>query len=126
MKDMTREWVEKAEGDYRTAGREMRANPPNYDATVFHAQQAAEKYLKARLVEAAIAFPKTHDLSVILNLLLPLEPSWLRLRPALDDLASLGVEVRYPGVFADAEDAQEALHAAQTVRDLVSPVLGFS
>lgn len=75
MKPETAEWVEKAEGDFRTAVREKNsAEYPNYDAACFHAQQCAEKYLKARLVEAGKDFPKTHDLSAILNLVLPLEP----------------------------------------------------
>ena len=48
MKPLTREWVRKAEGDYATAAREMRARKsPNYDAACFHAQQCVEKYLKA-------------------------------------------------------------------------------
>ncbi len=43
MKPLTREWVNKAEGDYATAGRELRARKsPNYDAACFHAQQCAE------------------------------------------------------------------------------------
>jgi HEPN domain-containing protein len=41
--------VTKAEGDFLTAGRELRARKsPNYDAVCFHAQQCAEKYLKAK------------------------------------------------------------------------------
>ena len=35
---------------------------PNYDGVCFHAQQCIEKYLKAKLVEADIDFPKTHNL----------------------------------------------------------------
>jgi hypothetical protein len=50
MKPLTQEWIEKAEGDFRTARRELQAKRlPNYDAVCFHAQQCAEKYLKARL-----------------------------------------------------------------------------
>ena len=60
MRALTTEWVEKAEGDYATAGREIRARRrPNYDAVCFHAQQTAEKYLKAFLQENDVAFPKT-------------------------------------------------------------------
>ncbi len=125
MKTVTREWIEKAEGDYRTAGREISAQPPNYDATVFHAQQCTEKYLKARLIEAGIFFPKTHDLSSLLKLVPPSDPDWQALRPKLDALTSLGVEVRYPGMSADEEDAQEALATAQIVRSLVRSLLGF-
>jgi len=120
MKPETAEWVEKAEGDFRTAGREKNtAEYPNYDAACFHAQQCAEKYLKARLVEADKDFPKTHDLSAILNLVLPLEPSWESLREDLEHLTDLGVEVRYPGTTADLEDTDEAMRTAQHVRRIV-------
>lgn len=126
MQRITREWVEKAEGDYLTAHRESQAQPPNYDAAAFHAQQAAEKYLKACLVEQKVKFPKTHDLAALLNLLLPSEPSWGHLRTALDALSSLGIEVRYPGTSADAQDATEALQTATEVRNLVRPSLGLT
>lgn len=47
MTPLTREWVMKADGDYATASRELRARKqPNYDAACFHAQQCAEKDLK--------------------------------------------------------------------------------
>ena len=124
MKPETAEWVEKAEGDFRTAGREKNsADYPNYDAACFHAQQCAEKYLKARLVEAGKDFPKTHDLSAILNLVLPFEPSWESLREDLEHLTDLGVEVRYPGTTADLEDAEEAMRTAQHVRRIVRTAL---
>ena len=46
MKPATQEWIEKAEGDYRTALRERRVRRhPNHDAVCFHAQQCIEKYL---------------------------------------------------------------------------------
>jgi len=62
MKPITLEWVAKAEGDWDSAQREYRARQrPNYDAACFHAQQCAEKYLKARLEEAGIAFSRTHN-----------------------------------------------------------------
>lgn len=57
MKPLTLEWVEKAEKDWNSLQREIRARKnPNYDAACFFAQQCTEKYLKARLVEADIFF----------------------------------------------------------------------
>ena len=48
MKLITEEWVNKAEGDFATAQREIQVeNMPNYDAVCFHSQQCLEKYLKA-------------------------------------------------------------------------------
>lgn len=59
MKPLTHEWVMKAEGDFAMVEREARARKsPNYDGLCFHAQQCVEKYLKARLCEAGIEFPK--------------------------------------------------------------------
>lgn len=72
-----------------------------------------------------MAFPKIHDLGALLNLVLPLEPSWESLREDLDSLSSRAVEVRYPGVDSDAEDARGALEIALRVRAVVRPGLGL-
>ncbi len=75
MKQSTMEWIEKAEGDWDEAQRAYRARKkPNYDAACFHVQQCVEKYLKARLNEIGIVFDKTHNLSDLLDGLLPAEP----------------------------------------------------
>lgn len=114
MKPLTHEWIQKAEGDFITAQREFSAiEHPNYDAACFHAQQCAEKYLKARLVEEGIEIKRTHDLSAILSLILPFEPLWDFLRSDLDALTDRAVEVRYPGWFADTEDAKGAIAIAK-------------
>ena len=98
MKPLTREWVDKAEGDYATATREMRARRfPNYDAACFHAQQAAEKYLKAFLVYHSIDFPRTHDLDFLLSLCIKIESSLESIN--LMDLSEFGVAIRYPDDF---------------------------
>ena len=75
MNPLTREWVEKAEEDFAVAQREAaRGNPPPFNAICFHAQQCAEKYLKARLCEAGKAITRTHDLPTLLNDLIPARP----------------------------------------------------
>jgi HEPN domain-containing protein len=126
MQLLTQEWVEKAEGDFATLQRELRARRlPNYDAACFHAQQCAEKYLKARLQEANTPFPRTHDLEQLLVLLLPVEPSWSGMRPALQVLTTYGVQVRYPGTSADRAMAREAFMNARTVSLVVRQALGL-
>ena len=126
MKPLTREWIGKAEGDFTTARREVQARKaPNYDAACFHAQQCVEKYLKARLQEAATPFGRTHDLSALLNLLLPVEPSWESLRPHLRALTTFAVGVRYPGESADKAMAREALVLCRDVRRHIRLSLGL-
>ena len=77
MKPMTAEWVSKAEGDFAVLERECRARKnPCYDGACFHAQQCAEKYLKARLCEAGIGASKIHDLVALLEQIMDAEPAW--------------------------------------------------
>ena len=95
MKPITQEWINKAEADFATAQRELQVQQrPNYDAVCFHAQQCIEKYLKACLQEESIAFTKTHDLNRLLDLLLPTQPEWEFLYPALYALTVYAVEFR--------------------------------
>jgi HEPN domain-containing protein len=83
MKLLTKESVEKAEGDFATATREIRVRKtPNHDAVCFHSQQCAEKYLKALLQEAEVPFGKTHHLVSLLDLLLNVAPPWELLKNA--------------------------------------------
>ena len=85
-------------GDFATAGRELRARKnPNYDAACFHAQQCAEKYLKAILQEQSIPFGRTHNLIALLDLLLSRNGAWADARQHLEVLTVYAVSVRYPG-----------------------------
>jgi len=105
--------------------RELRARKtPNYDAACFHAQQCAEKYLKACLQEADIPFGKTHDLPVLLDYLIGKYPLWESLRPSLRLLTAYSVEFRYPGESADKSLAREAVAMCAKVRGLVRESLG--
>lgn len=120
MKDSTREWVDKAEADFNSAGRELRARKyPNFDAACFFAQQSVEKYFKARLVEAAMMFPKTHDLDVLLDLIVPLEPLWEAFRSGVSDLTSFAVAFRYPGESATKDMARLAVANARQIREQI-------
>ena len=126
MKQLTREWVAKAEGDLHSCLRETRARKnPNYDSACFHAQQCVEKYLKARLQEAGAPVPKTHNLEDLLNRLLACEPQWTTLKPTLINLSSYAAAFRYPGLSASKGDAQRALAACRSVRRTVRRSLGL-
>lgn len=90
-------------------------------AAAFHAQQAAEKFLKAVLVWHQIEFPKTHDISRLLDLV---RPAAADLADGLDEAAALtsyGVEARYPGDLPEPtpDAAKEAVALARRVREAV-------
>jgi len=126
MKPITAEWVRKAEGDWEAALKTYRARKiPVYDAACYHCHQCAEKYLKAKLIEAGIAFTKTHDLPSLLKLILPVEPSWLALQPQLDALNKFAVVYRYPGNDATKADAKQAVEDCRAVRRVIRQAFGL-
>jgi HEPN domain-containing protein len=126
MNELLREWIEKAEGDFATAERELRARKyTNYDAVCFHAQQMAEKYLKAFLFKNSIDFPKTHSLRELLELCLPLDTSLDLQRDLLIHLDRYAVHYRYPGVSAEKEEAKKAVHLARQFRTVLRQKLGL-
>jgi len=126
MKALTAEWVGKAEGDFHSCQREVRARrDPNHDSACFHAQQCVEKYLKARLQEAGLAFPKTHDLTELLKRVLAVESAWASLNPQLTQLVNYAVVFRYPGISARKSDARMAWTACRVVRRAVRQSLGL-
>ncbi len=59
--DFVQQWLDKAHKDLRVAGVLLRGELDDYESVGFHAQQAAEKYIKALLVRHQIEFPKTLD-----------------------------------------------------------------
>jgi HEPN domain-containing protein len=126
MNELTIEWVQKAEGDYDTARRELRARRrPNYDAVCFHAQQTAEKYLKAFLQERASSLPRTHNLIELLEICLSVDPAFELTRRPLVLLDRYAVRYRYPGEFAEKDEARAAVQAATIVREVARTRLGM-
>jgi len=126
MKAATLEWVQKAESDYQVAKvLSRRRKVAFHDEVCFHLQQSAEKYFKARLQEAGMRIPKTHDLEVLLDLLLPLEPLWSALRSSADYLTDYAVQFRYPGNEASAMNAKSALTKATAIRKEARASLGL-
>ena len=126
MNPAVAEWVSKAEGDFLTAGRELRARKsPNYDAVCFHAQQCAEKYLKAVLQENGKHIPKIHFLLELLAMILKFDGSYALLKSDLEVLEDYSVRFRYPGDFAEKDEAKSAYAAAKAVRMFVRQKLGL-
>jgi HEPN domain-containing protein len=110
MKPTTREWVRKAENDFKVAGQILRRRKDVVpDAACFFCQQCVEKFLKARLLEAGIAFPRTHDLLQLLNACLQVEPLWAAYAKAVDAMSDYAVDFRYPRPSATLREARVAL-----------------
>jgi HEPN domain-containing protein len=125
MNALTAEWVHKAEGDLITALREYRARQrPNYNATCFHAQQVAEKCLKAYLNEHGAETPRIHSLIELVRLCTDFDNSLFVLMNDCKSLDGYAVRTRYPGQDADREEAKIAIHSAQIIRKAILDRIG--
>ncbi len=127
MKQAARDWVNKAEEDYLAAvDLARRRKFQLHNSVCFHCQQSAEKHLKARIEEAGLRIPRTHDLESLLDILLRVEPLWAALRPALQNLTDFAVDFRYPGNEANKQDAKTALRDCKSVRREARTALGLT
>jgi len=126
MKEITKEWVSKAEGDFTSADLLMYAGEvPIPDTVCFHCQQCAEKYLKAWLQEHDLEFERKHDLLPLLILCMSLDEEFKTIKRDLERLDRYAVVVRYPGVIIKTDTAEEAIHAAERVRRFVRDKFGI-
>ena len=122
MKDKvahSRGWFLKADSDLADVRRTVISEGP-FDTACFHAQQAAEKYLKGLLAYFDEPIPKTHDIEELQRLCLPFAQSSKLNALDLTVLSDYAVPSRYDLEFwPDRETATEGLHLAEQVREIV-------
>ena len=120
-----RAWTKQAEEDFILARAALKRKQPLTSGACFHAQQSAEKYIKALLISKGIEFPKTHDL-LMLNNLCSAAGIFLEINQKhLNTLSDYAVRTRYPGDAPTVNDAKEAIELAKLVRNLARKFLGM-
>jgi len=112
-----KQWLAKARSDLLNADNNLASERVPYDTACFHCQQAAEKILKAYLAGSGQSAPRTHDLLLLLEKVLPLSGSADVLRDALAILMPYAVEIRYPDdwLMPSEDDSREARDSADRV-----------
>ena len=115
-----RAWLQKAALDLRAAEHETSALEPGLWADVaFHAQQAAEKSLKAFLARHDAPFRKTHNIEELGRACVALDATLGAIVDRAVPLTEYAWKFRYPGEPAEPtrEEAGEALATAREVYD---------
>ncbi|MGN6540479.1 MAG: HEPN domain-containing protein [Ginsengibacter sp.] len=114
-------WFRKAESDLLVIKNNLSSSEVPIDACCFHAQQAAEKYLKAYLVSKRIIFPKTHDLQTLLNLCITANHSFNKIIEPAIRLSDFAIGPRYPDAFDDLtiDDALNAEKDAKEIKEFI-------
>lgn len=117
--DLVRGWLRKAESDLVSAELCLEAGRA-LDVVCFHAQQAAEKYLKAYLTAYGVDFPFVHNLEKLIDLCARRDPGFLSIKSLGQQLTPYAVSLRYDAEFwPDVDVAEQALHAARTIKEFV-------
>jgi HEPN domain-containing protein len=120
LADKARKWVHFAEEDLRLAEHALRLTSGcPYRLIAYHAQQCAEKYIKAFLVFHDIDFPYTHNIRKLVQLCG--DDIFQELQDT-DALTPFAVTTRYPGLD-DEVSKSEALFAialAKKVRQQIA------
>ncbi len=118
------DWLLRANSDLHLA----RMSQPDgvlLEDLCFHAQQAAEKALKAVLVANSVAVPNIHSIRRLIDLL----PAKFDLPGEVQDAAGLtdyAVSSRYPGDFepVDEDEHREAVRLAEAVVSWATDFIG--
>ena len=116
---LTLEWVEKAEGNYASTRHFQQGQKSMYDIICFLSQECISKYLKAWLQENDVPFTKTHDLEKLLDLIVPIVPDWRVWHTHFSVFSEDAIDFLYPGKYATAKDAEQAIYICTEVRQAV-------
>lgn len=117
--DLVKGWIRKAESDLTNASLCIKHGEA-LDTVCFHAQQAAEKYLKAYLICNEMDFPFVHNLEVLLKICSEKDNSFTDLLDDVVELTPFAVAMRYDDEFwPTAEESADALHTAGKVKIFV-------
>ena len=119
---IVREWLDKAEDDFRFAEANILEGNEFFAQICFHFQQAAEKYLKAYIINKGLKFDKVHDLVHLLRTCAAHEISFSELKEECIILNTAYIETRYPVHWPtdySRSTAEHAHAATEKIREIV-------
>ena len=116
-----RAWIKKAEHDFLSIQNNISAAETPWDVVCFHAQQAAEKMLKAFIIYHGFTVEKTHDLIQLLSVCVNIESSLIVLESDCQELNYYSVSSRYPDdpYEPDESDGRKMADSAKRIRKSV-------
>jgi len=119
------QWLSLADEDLNLASHALGLGAKSpYRLIAYHAQQCAEKYLKAFLVYHNVDFPYTHSIRVLLKLCSSLA-TWTQTLKDAEELSPYAITARYPGEEQEVTEAEakRAIELARKVRQQVRTAL---
>jgi HEPN domain-containing protein len=114
-------WLDRAAKDLRGGSLDIHAQPPLIEDALFHAQQAAEKSLKAYLTYHDKPFKRTHDLDELGRPCCELDSSLTAMVDKAKDLTVFAWAFRYPGE-SEVPEPNVAIEALETASLLFAEI----
>lgn len=118
----TAAWLRRATNDLAAAEHDLQAEPPLLGDIAFHAQQAAEKAMKAFLTWHCRPLRKTHNLVELGEQCVAIDTTLESLLRRAAPLTEYAWKFRYPGPLED-PSGQEAQHALETAHGVYKAIV---
>lgn len=114
-------WITKAENDLKSAKKLIEGTDPIYDTSIYHAQQCAEKALKAYLSYKDQPIQKTHDVQFLVELCIELDEIFESIMEDAILLNPYSTLFRYPDIILEPEkeDVIDAIEKAENILHFV-------
>jgi len=123
--ELVKNWIIKAQRDLLAAHKLSSDSDIYSDITIYHCQQCAEKALKGFLVLQGQSFPRTHDLRLLLQLAIAINPDFQRHQETSELLTPYATEFRYPSdvMQPTEEELKEAIEKAEEIFNSITSLL---
>ena len=115
--ELVKNWLIKSQHDL-LAAKKLSEEPEIYaDVAIYHCQQSAEKALKGFLILHDQNFPRTHDVRLLLQLAIVINPVFQQHQEASEILTPYATEFRYPSDVMQPTDDElcEAIEKAESL-----------
>jgi len=116
-------WLIKADHDLLSAQKLAEGDSPILDTAVYHAQQCAEKALKAYLAYKQQPVQRTHDVALLVELCCAFDENFKALLDDAKELTPYSTAFRYPDLMADPEES-DVIDAIQKAANILNFVKG--
>jgi len=125
QEELVSNWLIKAKHDL-LAAKKLSGDGEIYgDIAIYHCQQSAEKAVKGFLILHNQNFPRTHDIRLLIQLAIAINPSFEAYQETSELLTPYAIEFRYPSDVMEptSEELEEALQKAEELFNFVISLL---
>jgi HEPN domain-containing protein len=121
MMEVYKEWFRKGDNDLLNIENNLKSEFIPADTVCFHSQQIAEKYIKGYLTYKGVIIEKTHNLLLLLQQCIQIDPGFESLREPMSILNGYSISSRYPDFSADIDEkeARESYQMAVMIRSYI-------